>query len=102
LEGLLPEDTKTEILETEVKDSEDFQKFKVTKIDNKNLTPKCSADANPEFETCTPTTSAEVEERTKLYLNAEEVYDEVKAKEDGFANVVKSAEGKIDAHNFST
>jgi len=81
-----------------VKDREDFQKYKETKIDKKDLTKVCSADTNP----CTPNSEQEIADRTKNYLNAEEVYDEVKAKEDGFANVVKSAEGKIDAHNFST
>jgi hypothetical protein len=85
-----------------VKDKEDFQKFKMTKVDGKNLTPKCSQDANPKFEVCTPTDKTDVEARTKEYLNKEEIYDLVKAKEDGFANVVKSAEGKIDAHTFST
>lgn len=103
-EGVLPEGTDLEIIKTEVKDSEDFQKFKMSKIDGKNLTPKCSTDGgnggSADFVQCTPTTG--IEAITKDYLNAEEVYDQVKAKEDGFANVVKSAQGKIDAHNFST
>lgn len=69
-------------------------------VDSKDLTTKCAADAT--HPPCTPLTTQEVADRTKAYLNEEEVYDAVKAKEDGFAKVVKSAQGKIDAHNFST
>ena len=56
--GSLPAKTDKAIIQQEVKDSEDFQKYKLTNVDDKSLTPKCTTDAPPNFETCTPTTSA--------------------------------------------
>jgi len=98
--GHLPANTDKAIIQEVVKNSEDFQKYKINNIDSKVLTTKCEADANPNFETCTPT--ANIADITKQYLNKEEAYDKVKAKEDQFANSVKSIQGRVDAHNFSS
>lgn len=54
--GHIPKNTDKELIQQEVKDSEDFQKYKTTNVDNKNLTPKCSNDPSPDFVKCTPNT----------------------------------------------